>query len=282
MLDVFAPLEPDARRAKHAEYRQFLLQRDGELDLAKRTLARREAGMQRYERPLSRLRRIDEALFQQQYARFDVRRPMSGDAALLLALVKANAAEAYGVTQTFDTVYQRAQRVHDDVEVLMLIEETYHTRILLSSTVLFGLQLTTPFRPAAPLRALISGIAKGPDPLSRPLVLAGEIVGAVTFLNLFHKTRELLSHDPELRDAIEERVIEILTDEIGHISFNRLLLGQAGLRTARLLLPLVSKSLSIALPELRALGLHASAEGADVITTARDLPDAVKQQAFIA
>ena len=259
-----------------------MLERDGEVDLAKRTLARRELGMLRYQQPLSRLREIDERLFEQQYAKFDARRAMRGEAALLLALVKANGAEAYGVTQTFDTVYRRAVRANDDVEVLMLIEETYHTRILLSSTVLFGLQLKTPFRPAAPLRALISGIAKGPDQLSRPLVLAGEIIGAVTFLNLFHKAREVLKGDPELRDAIEERVIEILTDEIGHITFNRLLLGDAGLRTAKLLLPLVSKALSIALPELRALGLHASAEGAAVITTCPQLPDAVRSAAFVA
>ncbi|HKP64885.1 MAG TPA: hypothetical protein VJV78_49470 [Polyangiales bacterium] len=282
MLDVFSPLSLEARRAQHAAYRQFLLERDGDLDLTARTLSLRESGMARYAKPLPRVREIDQALFQQQYARFDVRRRMSGEAGLLLALVKANAAEAYGVTQTFDTVYRRAQRVQDDVEVLMLVEETYHTRILLSAAVLFGLDITTPFRPAPPLRALISGISRGPDSLSRPLVLAGEIVGAVTFLNLFHKAREVLGHDPELRDAMEERVMEVLTDEIGHISFNRMLLGPAGLRTARVLLPLVSKALSIALPELGALGLHASAEGAEHVTTSHALPDAVRRAAFVA
>jgi hypothetical protein len=282
MLDLFSPLSLEARRAQHAAYRQFLVERDGALDLATRTLSRREAGMARYAKPLPRLREIDQALFHEQYARFDVRRRMPGEAGLLLALVKANAAEAYGVTQTFETVYRRAQRVRDDVEVLLLVEETYHTRILLSSTVLFGLNITTPFRPGAPLRALISGIARGPEDLSRPLVLAGEIVGAVTFLNLFHKAREVLKHDAELRDAMEERIIEVLTDEIGHISFNRLLLGPAGLRTARLLLPLVSKALSIALPELGALGLHASAEGAETVTTSKDLPDVVRRAAFVA
>jgi hypothetical protein len=282
MLDVFSPLSLEERRAQHAAYRQFLLERDGAVDIPTRTLALREAGMARYAKPLPRLREIDQALFQQQYDRFDGRRRMSGEAGLLLALVKANAAEAYGVTQTFDTVYRRAQRANDDVEVLLLIEETYHTRILLSSTVLFGLDITTPFRPAAPLRGLISGISRGPEDLSRPLILAGEIVGAVTFINLFHKAREVLKHDAELRDAMEERIVEVLTDEIGHITFNRLLLGPAGLRVARLLMPLVSKALSIALPELGALGLHASADGAAGVTTSNRLPEAVRRAAFVA
>jgi hypothetical protein len=282
MLDVFSPLSADAKRDQRQAYRAFLAERDGLLDIPQRTLSRREEGMARYERAPARVREIDRGLFEQQYASFDPKRAMPRDSALLLALIKANAAEAYGVTQTFDTVFRRAQQSEDDLELLLLIEETYHTRILLSSSLLYGVNISTPFTPARSLRALIRSIARGPEALSRPLTLAGEIIGAVAFLNLFHAAGDILQHDPELRDAIEERVIEILVDEIGHISFNRMLLGPAGLASARMLLPLVAQSLSVALPELGALGLRASAEGASSVTTSPRLPEVVRRAAFVA
>ena len=56
MLDIFRPLPPEARRESLAAYQKFLANRDGALDLEKRQLERREAGMQRYEKPLSRMR----------------------------------------------------------------------------------------------------------------------------------------------------------------------------------------------------------------------------------
>ncbi|MET0385113.1 MAG: hypothetical protein ABW321_04100, partial [Polyangiales bacterium] len=248
MIDVLCPLPPEARRTARAEYRQFLSERDGVLNLQDRTLSLREVGMARYERPLSRLRDIDHGLIYEQHASFNAKREMSLEAGLLLALLKANAAEAYGVSQTFDTVYKRAVDAGDDVELLLLVEETYHTRILMSAASLYGLSITSPFRPAWLLRALIGGIGRGPLVLSRPLVLAGEIVGAVTFLNLLYAARDILKHDPELRDAVEERIIEVLVDEIGHISFNRLVLGPAGMQHTRLLLPLVAEALAVAMP----------------------------------
>jgi hypothetical protein len=281
-LDVFRALPANEQFSNRSAYRQYLLERDGVPDIEKRTLSRRGEGMARYEQPLSRLREIDHALFHQQYAKADKRRPMSREALLLMALVKTNAAEAYGLSRTYDMVYKRAAAGRDDIELLLLIEETYHTRILLSSAGLYGMAINAPWQPPLGLRSLVGSVAFTPEVFSRPLVLAGEILGARTFLGLLDAVQDLLKHDPELRDAIEERLIEILIDEIGHISFNRMLLGPTSLLSARMVLPLVAMSLSKLVPEMNAVGLRTSLEGADLVTTSKRLPEAVRRAAFVA
>lgn len=82
-------------------------------------------------------------------------------------------------------------------------------------------------------------VGRGPEFISRPLVLAGEVLGSLLFLNLLKKAGEVLRHDPELRDAVEERICEVMNDELGHISYDRTLLGSGGLARTRAILPLV-------------------------------------------
>jgi hypothetical protein len=284
MLDLFSPLEPGVRRDGLVAYRQFLAQRDGEVDVESRTLARREQGMQRFMRPLPRVREMDRELFRAQYENFDRKKKTPPEMLLLIGLVKVNAAETYGVSQSFDKVYRRAIESEDDLELVLLIEETYHTRILLSSAILYGIDVASPYRPHAGLRALIGGINHAPDFISRPLVLAGEILGTLSFIHLLHKAREILGHDPELCDAVEERVSEILVDEIGHVSFNRMCLGAAGLAETRLLLPAVVMGLSSAVPELGMLGALAAGVSDELalLNTERRLPEHVRKAAFIA
>lgn len=282
MIDVFSPMRDGARDEARAAYRQYLLARDGTPDVVRRTLSRREQGMTHYERPLARVRELDRSLFLEQYARFDPKRSMSREAMLLLALVRINGAEAYAVGQAYHLAYQRALTGEDDMEVLLHIEETYHTRILLSASRLYGLDINAPYRPPLSLRALIGSICRGPELLSRPLTLAGELVGTVTFLNLLYAARDILKHDPELRDAIEERVTEVLIDEIGHISFNRMLLGAAGLSRARWLLPMVATGSALAVPVLAAIGLRTLSDDVATVTTSARLPEAVRRAAFVA
>ncbi|MEY4583394.1 MAG: hypothetical protein RL701_8097 [Pseudomonadota bacterium] len=281
MLDIFSPLPMSERRTQRVAYRRFLNERDGIPNPATWTLSRREERMARYTRPLPRLREIDSALFLREYASFRPVQPMTSEASLLMALVKLNAAEAYGVSQTFGLATERAETGPDDVELLMHMEEAYHTRILLSAALLYGLQITEPRRPPAVLRALIVGIGRAPDLLSRPLLLAAEIVGATTFLNVLCAVPTILKHDPELRDAVEERLIEVLVDEIGHISFNRMVLGRAGLLRARMLLPLAAQGVAHSVPILRSLGMKTTAADANTITTSARLPELVRRAAFV-
>jgi hypothetical protein len=283
MLDIFRPLPPEARRESLAAYQKFLANRDGALDLEKRQLERREAGMQRYEKPLSRMREIDRDLFKAQYASFDTKVATSPEVLLLLALVKVNAAEAFGVNRNFERVLRRAVKNDDTCELTLLIEETYHTRILLSTALSYGIETAAPYTPPAALRTLIGGIAASPTFVARPLTLAAEVLGVLLFLNLLEKCREVLRHDAELRDSVEERLCEIIVDELGHMSFNRACLGAAGMAQARMLLPLVARGLSGVFPEVRLLGAVSLASEGEVaaLGSGKRLPEHVAKSAFV-
>jgi hypothetical protein len=283
MVDLFSPLPPEARRENRAAYQSFLAARDGIVDLERKTLTRREEGMARYTKPLARLREMDRALFDSQYAVFDRKVEMPPEMMLLMALVKVNAAESFGANRTYDKFLHRAVKKEDSLELTLLIEETYHTRILLSSAVLYGMEVTSAFKPPAALRALISGITVTPEFISRPLTLASELLGTLVFTRLLEKARAILAHDPELRDAIEERLCDVLVDELGHVSFNRMCLGGAGLAQARMMLPILGATLGGVIPELSVLGTMSSfSEGdLDAVYNGTRLPDHVRKAAFL-
>jgi hypothetical protein len=283
MLDIFKPLPPADRRANLAAYQKFLVDRDGAVDIEKRQLSRREERMVRYEKPLSAIRDIDRELFATQYASFDPKVETPPELLLLVALVKINAAEAFGVNRNFERVLRRAVKNDDKCELTLLIEETYHTRILLSTALSYGIEVKSAYEPPAALRALIGTIAVSPMAIARPLTLASEVLAILLFLNLLEKARVVLRHDGELRDAVEERLCEIITDELGHMSFNRQWLGAVGIAQARMLLPLVAASLSGMFPEVRALGSMSSASESEVmgLASGERLPEQVLRNAFL-
>lgn len=282
MNSVFSSLSVEARREQRAAYRGFLAARDGSVDIDRRTLSRREETMQRYLAPAGSTREIDQTLFDEQYARYDVRRAMSREMLLLLALVKINAAEAYGVNRMIEPLMARIRKESDDLELILTIEEDYHTKILLSTSTLYGLTITAPYLPGAGLRAIIGVTANVPHTLSRPLVLVSELLGTLYFLDLLRVVREVLVDLPEVRDAVEERLLEVIVDEIGHVSFNRLCLGSMGLAQARMLCPIVAIGLADAVPELRSLGLKLGRHIDRPLFLRDELPDQVRRQAFFA
>jgi len=280
-MEAFSPVSKTARPALLRDYREYLRARDGVVDATQRTLSKREEGMRRF--LVAGDRGIDRELFERQYQRFDPRRDTSPETLLLLALVKVNAAEAYGVRQTIDGALARAQRSDDDTELVLLVEEFYHTKILLSAARLYGIDVPAPARPHFALRALVSSITTLPAFLARPLTLAGEMMGVLVFLKLLDAARTVLADVPSVRDAIEERLIEILIDEIGHVSFQRLSMGRAGLAVTKALLPIVARGLASSIPEVRALGAMPRAPVEGFTALARQgLPETVRRNAFFA
>jgi hypothetical protein len=283
LVDIFRAVPREVRRENLAAYQTFLAERDGVMDLEKRQLSRREERMGRYERPLSRIREIDRELFAEHYDSFDPNATIPAELLLLLALVKINAAEAYGVNTCYESVLRRALKNDDRCELTVMVEETYHTRILVSTALSYGIEVKSAYKPPAVLRTLIATIGRSPTAFARPLTLAAEVLAVLMFLNLLEKSRVVLRHDPELRDSVEERICEIITDEIGHMSYNRACIGSIGMAQARAILPLVATGLSGAFPEMNALGSMASASGEEVasLTSGRRLPEQVLRTAFI-
>ena len=164
----------------------------------------------------------------------------------------------------------------------MLAQENYHTQLLVSAADLFHVQVPGPLPPLIALRLLITGVAHTPPSIMHPLSLAGEILGVALFLRLLRATRTTLREHPELRDAMEERVMEVCTDEIGHLSYNRLMVGPFGMAMTRWLLPMMVAGFRRTMPELDALsgGPVTMRELAGL--SFDDLPEAARRHAFIA
>jgi hypothetical protein len=284
MLDLFAAAPNDLRQARLQDYHHYLVERDGELNIHERTLSRREVSIKKYETPPKITRAMDEAEFRKQYLSFDKNGTHSPELLLLLALVKVNSAEAYGVSQNFQRTMNRALKNNDDAELRILCEEGYHTRILLSAANRYGIEVREPYHPPSALRVLIGGIATAPMMFARPLTLAGEIVATLMFLKLLDLAPRVLKHDAETRDAVEERLQEICADERGHISYNRLNMGPAELAQTRLILPMTARIMARVFPELIALGAFPLnvLEELPLLTDPKRLPDSVRRHSFVA
>jgi hypothetical protein len=284
MLDLFAVAPKDLRRNKLVEYGHYLAERDGEVNLEERTLSKREASMKRFETPPAKLRTLDQAEFNRRYESFDRNTLPSQEMLLLLSLVKVNSAEAYGVELNFQGALKRALKNDDKTYLRIMVEETYHTRILLSSARHYGIEVRDAYQPPSGLRILMHGIARAPVPISRGLSLAGEIVATLMFVNLFEAAGRVLAHDPETRDAIEERLLEICVDERGHISYNRMCSGPAELAQARLTVAMVARLLAPVFPEIVALGAYPLNvfEQIPKLTDPKLMSEGFRRQSFIA
>ena len=280
---LFTRIPDDERREQLAAFAEFVARRDGVPDLRSRTLSRREEVLRRLEAPAVTFPgRIDPALFAAQYARYDGGRPTSREMLLLLVLLKINAAETYSVENAL-VMMSRCRNPQRGVRLATLLQECYHTKILLSSARLFGVPAEFQYQSFFRLiKALDVALFRLPDSMSDALKLASEIYSVIIFTRILQATRDIVGHDPVLRDALEERVTEVLVDEVGHVSYARLCLGTRGLAAAKMLLPLIAMALRGPIPEARALGILpvplAHVRSFDL----RQVPEEVRRRAFVA
>jgi len=265
-------------------YLQFLQARDGGTDPTRpypereRWLAKANAA------PVLHRRAVDAAAFQRSYLRFDPAAERDPAVLALLAFVKVNATEAYGVQAGARVLHRKPpQGLADSVLRTVAHEETYHTRILLGATHQFGL---SPPRgawiPPLSIKLVIASIVYSPEALRHPLVLASEIAGVFLFDWMMKKVDEVVKDEPALRDSMEERLTEILIDELGHVAFNRMLVGRTGVSLGRMLSASVASSLAGLCPELGVLGWTKSTASALGGFDFQSLPEQVRQRAFFA
>jgi hypothetical protein len=198
---------------------------------------------------------IDPAKFEKQYAT-PTRQGMDLTLAALLAFVKVNAGEAYGVEVVTRRRHGRKPRgLFERVERLVGQEETYHTRILLGATRQFDVpEPQGAWRPSLPLQLTIGALAFSPKSLFHPVLLGSEVAGVFTFNWMLSRVGELFGDQPQLCETLEARLLEILIDEIGHIAFNRMAVGPLGMASARALVPLIADGVGGRTVEFRMLG----------------------------
>jgi hypothetical protein len=282
MATLFDPPRPESIAEKLDEYAAFLAARDGAPDFVRRTLARREAAMTPIESSAACFDGpFDHDLFARQYRRYDRSRATPPEMQVLLAFVKINANEAYAVEQVLarplpdDDVVSRLRR-------LVLLEEGYHTRLLVSAGRLFGVAIDEPSPPVPFTRAIVAGIARLPEVAARPITLAAEAVGIVTFLRAIGAVRRVFHDRPLVRDALEERVSEVLVDEVGHLSFNRLAASSGSFVALRGIVPAVVLGTRGSMPEGEAIGMLPVPLDEVWRLAPGALPDEVRRRAFIA
>jgi hypothetical protein len=280
---LFDPPNPESIPDSLHAYAAYLEERDGAPDFERRILTARERDTARLEAsPACWDGPFDTALFERHLRGYDRSAPAPREMQLLLCMVKINANEAYGVERLRDSKPLREDGVVGWLHRVVLLEETYHTRLLLSAARLFGVTVGEPAAPALLTRAIVGTVAAMPGPLARPVTLAGEVIGIATFLRLIGAVRRVFANRPELRDALEERVTEVLVDEIGHMSFNRLVASAGTFAALRGILAAVAFGTRGALAEAEALGIMPvpvrEAWNLDTAT----LPGEVRRRAFIA
>ena len=231
MLDprLFTPLPPAERRALGDAYLRFVRERDGEPDVARRTLSRREAWFDDLTaRPIPTWdgERIDSRAF----AQWHLGERRLGDAPplviWLVAIARANEGEGWGVDYLLERGglqgLGRAGRLRP--RDFADLEETYHTRIFREIVRMFGLD----FRLREPPRSIQQSVklmAHLPESLSFLLLAAGELMGTVAFLELAERGARLLKDHPAVLARVRELLDEILVDEVGHVTY---LLGSMG------------------------------------------------------
>jgi hypothetical protein len=278
----YQPVDEAQREPIYHNYVDFLARRNGDMDFARRRYSKREAHLQELATSKAAFEgAFDQDLFRSQYARYDRGKETDPATQLLLVFCKVNAGEAFGVE-----VMREARRAYFErgeyqyqAEKIIATEEEYHTKLLLGGTQYFGVKMDQAFVPPLPLKIFIHGLAKMPQRFFHSVLLAAEFSGIYMFNTLLHVTRQVLKDQPQVRDAMEERLCAVLVDEVGHVAYNRLALGSGGLRLARWLYPLVQKSVASG-PEFQALRQYAAGGPTVAEMDYRHLPEEVRRHAF--
>ena len=92
----------------------------------------------------------------------------------------------------------------------------------------------------------------------------------------------MIKGQPELVEALERRLLEVLVDELGHVALNRLLLGEGGRKIGRILSRFTVRGLPSMTPELKALGFNGNVKRRFDTFDLPDLPQAVRARGFFA
>jgi len=252
-FDPFRAQTREARERHLAAYLDLLRQRDGAVDVERRKLSIRESHFEDLQRdPVKSSVDLDRVTFERNLtskgtSNLDRRMAWSVVAA------KANVGEAYGVDRELRWIAESGGiPTGDELYLRMLMQEDYHTRILIEVCRTVGVEVRT-ILPNWNQQVLIHIIMRLPDSLRWTLVICAEVVGSVVFEVLLGNC-DVFSSEPEVEARVRSLLREILRDEVLHVAYLRARLSPRGLAIARLLAPVVARAAFVDLPQLNALG----------------------------
>jgi hypothetical protein len=246
-FDPLKPLTQDERTSRLDRYLTFLTERDGEPNVGKRTLSRREAWINEITAtPVNYKGKIDHSLLDR-YLRERPGPDVDPKVLWVLATAKANRVEHYGVTLDFSLHGDQVAQRYGQHMAYIDLEEFYHTRILRESVRVFDFDLDLE-PPKTFTRFFAEVVVRSPHWFRLVTALCGELFGSVAFLMLWEKI-SLFDDDPEAAARLRMLMREILIDEMGHAAYGHAMLGKLGIRTVRSIAPMVSAYFLADLPE---------------------------------
>jgi len=210
-------------------YREFLKGRDGTPDIYRDRLSKREDFFEMIEREAVRSKvEFDRALYLRNVARHRDEEGLDERLRWILAVARGNQAERFGVE--LGRLYGRAAPEDAPAEEIhILLQESYHTRILADVVNIFGLPVPQ-LPPSFMIRQFIKLMVFNPLPerFNLPLVGMAEMQGCIFFKALRDRGVELFAGEPEVVERIVLLFNEILADELCHVGLIDARLGEFG------------------------------------------------------
>lgn len=255
-FDPFRLLSEEERTRHLDAYLRFLGQREGEVDLTRRTLSRREERMRELERDgAAWIGELDREGFRRSMSRQRVD-ALDPRTQWILAAAKANEGERYGVELEIGRYLRRGGFPgirSPQLMLYLLMQESYHCRILVQVCRTCGVSFESR-DPGWANRALMGVIGALPGRMRWIPVLAAETVGTAVF-RLLIEHLGLFAEQQEVRERLNLLMRQIWVDEVLHVAFLRAHLHRSGLAAARCLVPLVAGATLRDVPQLGALGI---------------------------
>jgi hypothetical protein len=246
----FAALPVEERGTWITDYVRHLRRTDGEPDLEKRTLSKREAACRALEADPIPLERplVDQAVFDRNIHRGTPEAGLDERMLWALAVAKASRAENYGIELKLRVKgFERA--VGDRAYAYVELQELYHSRYLVTMLRAIGI-VTEIHPPPMQTRFVVAACGSLPHFVSDVFALAAEVSAIVAFRMLLDHGRRLFADEPVSLARIEHLLDQLVTDELGHVRFLQARLGPVRLALARNAWPLVARGLLDDIPEL--------------------------------
>ena len=224
-------------------YCEFLKRRDGTPDIYRDRLSQREIFFEKIEQEVVRSKVVfDRSQYLRNIAKSKDEPGLDARLQWILAVARGNQAERFGVE--LGRLYGHGTTENAPMEQIHLIlQESYHTRILADVVAVFGLpvpQLPPPFL----IRQFIKLMVFNPLPekFNLPLVGMAEMQGCLFFRALRDRGVELFSDEPEVAERILLLFNEILADELCHVGLIDARLGRFGRKVKQKLFDLTASA----------------------------------------